>query len=95
MPKRKMMTCDEHRALGARVKRAEELLREINSTVGRGVGHSKKAGKLAYRLYVKFCEDLKNELDEALNRDCPEMDLKERRRIYYGPTVDDKVEMIR
>jgi hypothetical protein len=91
---RKELTCDQHRDLAARVKRTEELLCEINMTVSNGLGHSSKAAKLTYRLYLEFCEKLKNELDEALRRDCPEMSDEEKQSLYYGPRAKNKIALI-
>jgi hypothetical protein len=89
--KKKALTCDEHRELAAHVKDARKLLAEIDLRVSNGLGHTSKAARIAHQIKERFDLGLKDELDEAVKRDCPEMDVKERLALYYGSTSDNKV----
>ena len=54
---------------------------EIHLTVGRGLGVSSKASKVAHKILTKFDDELKDELSNAAFRDCPEIDSID---LYYG-----------
>jgi hypothetical protein len=88
MGKKKTLTCSQHQVLAARVKAARELLMEIHLTVGRALGVSSKASKVAHKILTKFDDELKDELSNAAARDCPEIDSLD---LYYGPTRKNKV----
>ena len=61
---------------------------EIHLTVGRGLGVSSKALKVAHKILTKFDDELKDELSNAAFRDCPEIDSID---LYYGATRKNKV----
>jgi hypothetical protein len=91
MGKRKTLSYAQHLELGARIKAARKLLQDIHVRVHNGLGATSKASKIASRVFYLFDSDLRNELDVVIFRDHFERTDKELRRMYYGPTRNDRV----
>lgn len=95
MGKRKTLSYGEHLEIAARIKEARKLLMDIRIRVGNGLGTASKAGKISQRIFDKFDLDLRSELDNVAFRDCPDVDGDELKSLYYGPTTDSKVVLLR
>jgi hypothetical protein len=92
---KKILTFAEHLELGARIKETRKLLLDSQLRICNGLGTSSKACKILCQIVRRFDEDLKDELEEVVFRDCPDVDTKERLRVYYRPTSEDRVVLLK
>ena len=90
----KKLTYAEHQDLAARVKAAGELLIDIQVRISNGLGSESQAAKMASAIAEHFTENLKNELDNILFRDCGDRPDKDLKGLYYGSPSRNKVELL-
>jgi len=85
--KKKQLTFEEHKQLGATLHWMRENFLRARTVIGNGLGTSSKPSRQSARILAAI-DELRSELEEVVYRDFPDRHREEKLSCYY-PLKDD------